>query len=308
VSPMVSIIIPAFNAMTYLPETLESALSQTYENTEVLVVDDGSTDDVVQYVSGHPDSRVRLLRKANGGLASARNKGLLSAKGDYMAFLDADDLWDATKLERQVRCLEAAKRVGLSHTGIRFIDQIGNEVNKPLGVSGNGDVRDSVVLENPVRCGSTPVVRARCFADVGGFDETLRFAEDWDMWIRIAEKHHFNAISEPLTAYRQHASNMTKSHTVIMPNMLKILDKAFARRTDYAYGLKGEAYGRACLFAAWRAYFQRDYDLARQHQLRAFQHSPRLFFCRTNISLMLNELSLCIPMAGGTRRGRPAAN
>ena len=305
-SPLVSIVIPAFNAMGHLPETLQSAQSQSHANTEILIVNDGSTDGVVEFVARQQDPRIKLLSQPNRGLAAARNTGIAAAKGAYIAFLDADDLWDAEKLACQVGALESSASAGLAHTGIRYIDRCGRPLNKPLAAFGNGSVRDSILLENPVRCGSTPVVRASCFADVGTFDESLRFSEDWDMWIRIARRYDFIAIGRPLTSYRQHEANMTKSHTVIMPNMLKILDKAFRERDGSAENLKRKAYGRAYLFAAWRAHLEDDFKLAGSHQIKAVRHSPRLFLSRTNISLMLHEISACLPAKRKLRSRRSA--
>ena len=103
--PKVSVIIPTYNAMTYLPETVESVLRQTYSNFELLIIDDGSSDQTVQWVSQLVDSRVRLISQENQGASVARNTGIAHAQGEYVAFLDADDLWEPTKLEQQVRCL-----------------------------------------------------------------------------------------------------------------------------------------------------------------------------------------------------------
>jgi glycosyltransferase involved in cell wall biosynthesis len=120
--PKVSVVIPAYNAMTYLPETVESVLKQTFTNFEVLIINDGSSDHIMQWVTQISDSRVRLISQENQGLPGARNTGIAQAQGEYVAFLDADDWWEPTKLEKQVRCFEERPGVGLVYTWTALID------------------------------------------------------------------------------------------------------------------------------------------------------------------------------------------
>ncbi len=283
----VSVIIPAYNALHFLPQTVESALAQTWQDFELLIVDDGSSDGTRDWVFQQHDSRIRMVQKPNGGLAAARNTGINTTQGEYIAFLDADDLWEPTKLERQVACLDARPEVGLVHTAIRYIDEQGREINRVLGVQGDGAVWKEVVVHNPVRCGSTPLVRRECFEVVGVFDPTLTFSEDWDMWLRIASSYHFATINEPLTLYRQHNTNMTKGYQVIMPNLEKIIERAFQNAPAESAVLKQESYGRAYLFAAWRAFFAHDFSMAKMLQKQAFAAWPKLQFEKNSLNLTL---------------------
>jgi glycosyltransferase involved in cell wall biosynthesis len=127
--PKVSVIIPAYNAMTYLPETLESVLNQTFTDFEVLIINDGSCDGVDEWASHIQDSRVRLISQANQGLPGARNTGIWHSKGEYLAFLDADDIWESSKLEKQVKCLDKNLNVGMVSSWISTIDPNGNLIN-----------------------------------------------------------------------------------------------------------------------------------------------------------------------------------
>ena len=285
--PKVSVICIVYNSMVYLPRTVASVLAQTLNDFELLIIDDGSSDNVVAWVSTLNDPRVKLISQANRGIPGARNTGIEHARGEYLAFLDGDDLWEPTKLEKQVACLEARPEVGLVHTAIRYVDANDQEVNQVLGVRGDGDVWREVVIQNPVRCGSSPLVRRECFETVGVFDPDLFFCDDWDMWIRIATRYHFTVINEPLTLYRQHGANMTKSYQAIMPNFKKVIERAF-QASDVNTPLKEEAYGRAYLFAAWRAFFARDIPMTRSLRKNAFKAYPKLRFEKNSLSLTLH--------------------
>ena len=286
-SPKVSVVIPAYNALRFLPQTVESALAQTFQDFEIIIINDGSSDGTEAWLSQTNYPQLTHITQANLGLPITRNVGIATARGEYIAFLDADDLWEPTKLERQVACLDARPKVGLVHTAIRYIDEDNREINQVLGTHGDGDVWREVVVHNPVRCGSTPLVRRECFEVVGVFDPTLTFSEDWDMWIRIASSYHFTTINEPLTLYRQHPTNMTKGYRVIMPNLAKIIEHAFENAPAGSAVLKRESYGRAYLFAAWRAFFARDFRMAKTLQKQAFGTWPKLRFEKNSLNLTL---------------------
>lgn len=286
--PRVSVVCIVYNSMTYLPATVASVLAQTFTDFELVIVDDGSSDNVIEWVSALTDARIRLVSQANKGIPGARNTGIEHARGEFIAFLDGDDLWEPMKLEKQVACLALRPEVGFVHTAIRYIDANGHEVNQVLSVRGDGDVWRDLAVQNPVRCGSTPLVRRKCFEDVGVFDPTLFFCDDWDMWIRISKRHHFAAINEPLTLYRQHGANMTKSYQAIMPNLQRVIERTFEDVPADCTSLKKEAYGRAYLFAAWRALFADDLQMTRSLRNEAFSTYPRLRFEKNSISLTLN--------------------
>jgi len=219
--PRVSIIVPAYNTLATLPETIDSLTAQTFEDLEILVVDDGSPDAVAEWVAAHPDPRVRLVRQENRGLAGARNGGIAAARGDFLGFCDGDDLWEPTKLAKHVAFLEADPAVGLSYSGSLLIDAD----SRPLGLTmtpktGNITPRD-VLLRNPVGNGSTPVIRRACLDDIAfrpagadrdqWFDESLRQSEDIECWIRIAltTGWKIDGMAEPLTRYRIIASGLS---------------------------------------------------------------------------------------------------
>lgn len=284
-SAKVSVVIPAYNSLNFLPQALASVRAQTFKDFDIIIVNDGSSDGTEAWLAQQEDSRLHIIHQPNQGASQARNAGIQWSEGEYIALLDADDLWAPTKLEKQVACLEAQPEVGLVHTAIRYIDQQGKDLQHGLNVRGEGSIWEEVVLNMPVRCGSTPLIRRSCFTEVGNFETSLQFSEEWDMWIRIARRFHFAIINEPLVFYRQHEHNMTKGYKQIAPNLEKVLGRAFQDVPEGALRIKNEAYSRAYLFAAWRAYFSGDIPEAASLHRKAFQHYPKLRFAKNSLNL-----------------------
>lgn len=292
--PKVSVVIPAYNAMTYLPDTLNSVLQQTFSDFEVLIIDDGSTDHIQAWVAQNiTDPRVRLIAQANQGLSAARNTGIANAQGEYVAFLDADDLWEPTKLEVQVRYLDNNSAVGLVYNWIAVIDAQGKPTGKVWRGDIEGDVLEEVLQRNIIDCPSV-LVRRKCFEEVGVFDRTLRSVEDWDMWIRIATRYNFGVTREALVYYRQHTSNMSKNWRVMEQAFHQVIEKSFESISPKLLPLKNNSLGYANLCLAWKALQSkdRDYQLASLFQQQAIAHYPKLRYSRENIRLTLAIASL----------------
>jgi glycosyltransferase involved in cell wall biosynthesis len=232
--PLVSVIIPAYNAEAFIQQTLGSVLSQTYKNIEVLVVDDGSQDrtpEIVRLVA-QADSRVRLLQQANVGVAIARNRAIQLSKGEYIAPLDADDVWYPEKLEKQVNCfLQASPYVGLVYCWSAHIDEENQLTGGWIAHGLEGQVFFPLVYRNFIGNASAPLMRRTCLEQVGLYNTNLKMqnaqgTEDWDIYLRIAEKYEFRVIPELLVGYRQvngsmscDYSKMTRSHNLIMKSI-----------------------------------------------------------------------------------------
>src|SRR4028119_2048415 len=161
--PKVSVIVPAYNAMSYLPETLQSVLTQTFNSFEVLIINDGSSDEIVEWASEIKDSRVKLISQENQGLSGARNTGIRSSQGEYLAFLDADDIWESSKLEKQVECLDKNLDVGMVSSWISTIEPNGNLINIYRNYKLGNELKRELFRSNIIFCGSTPLVRRMCF-------------------------------------------------------------------------------------------------------------------------------------------------
>jgi len=198
----VSIIIPAYNKAELTVKTVDSVLKQTYPNIEILVVDDGSTDNTREVLSSYQD-KIRYIYKENGGASSARNFGIKKAKGEFIGFVDCDDLYARDKVELSVTYLKKNPDFGYLHTGACFIDEkdeIVGDYSHPMSQQ-QGWVSRRLILHNFI-CNSTVFMRKSALERTGFFDEEIFTPADWDMWIRLAEIVQIGYIDYPLTYYR----------------------------------------------------------------------------------------------------------
>lgn len=203
--PRVSVIIPCYDRVEWIPAALRSVLDQDEKDLEVIVVDDGSSMDIAPWVDAR-DARVRYVRQDNRGPAAARNHGLELARGDYVAFLDSDDRFLPGKLETQLARMASHPEVLLSHTSYARIDQAG----EPLGISRSGRFSGRVYPEIYAGCPahtSTVMVRRAALGPDARFDETARIAEDILLWARLAKHRPILGIDEPLSQVRVHPRN-----------------------------------------------------------------------------------------------------
>jgi glycosyltransferase involved in cell wall biosynthesis len=253
--PRVSVIIPTYNRSKLLRVAVESALAQTYPNIEVIVVDDGSTDDTAAVMAQYAGQAI-YLKQANQDVAAARNTGIRTASGEYLTFLDDDDMILRTKIERQVQVLTSHPRVGLVHCRFYHIDEDGDLLSK-IGPLPAGAVLKELLCRNFIWAGA-PLVRRRCLEQVGLFDEGIpAICADWDMWLRIAQAGYpFACVQEPLGAYRVQRDSMLANVAKLEQAILAIFDKVFANPqlpADVA-AVKAQAYGMWRFWISWRYY------------------------------------------------------
>ncbi len=196
---LVSVIIPAFNAASCIRRAVDGVLSQTWRELEIIVVDDGSTDETLEVMAAY-GAQVRVLSQANGGPSVARNRGLIEARGRYVAFLDADDYWRPEKLARQVALLDAQPATGFCSTATSVVDPQGEAV-RDWPCCHEEPLLETLFIHSAAVSGSTSGVLARreLLLEVGGFDECLRGFEDPDLWIRLAARTAYACIPEVLT-------------------------------------------------------------------------------------------------------------
>ncbi len=234
---LVSIVIPAYNAAPTLDQTLRSVRSQTHRNLDIIVVDDGSTDATPLIADRHAaaDRRVRIFRQDNGGVAAARNTGWQQARSEIIAFIDADDLWAPTKIERQFDVLcRADQQVGLVYCWFVRIDSRGIIVGMRDGVHYEGDVLTRLFAGNFIGNGSTAMVRRHALAAVNGFDSRLRAraaegCEDFLLHCRIAESYHFAVVPERLVGYRFLPGNMSSNRAQMLRSWFLVVEEMQAR-------------------------------------------------------------------------------
>ncbi|ARV57780.1 family 2 glycosyl transferase [Nostocales cyanobacterium HT-58-2] len=225
--PLVSVIIPAYNAEAFIAQTLHSVISQTYKNIEIFVVDDGSQDRTAEIVKSfaQKDNRIVFFKQANSGVAAARNLAIHKSSGEYIAPIDADDIWDIRKIEKQVKLLLSSEpSVGLVYTRSVFIDEQGSVIGKYHQADNffdsqvvEGDVYTALLYSNFLANASVPLIRRACFEQVGYYNCKLRAqnaqgCEDWDMHMRIAEFYQFRVVPEFLVGYRQVVGSMSANY------------------------------------------------------------------------------------------------
>lgn len=206
--PSVSVIIPTFNRGRFIGGAVRSVLAQTYGDLEVVVVDDGSTDDTRAVIESIADPRLRYIHQGNQGRSHARNVALGVARGRYITFLDSDDLYLPGKVEIQVRYLEAHPGTGMVYTSAYCIDGEGNRLDHVYEATVSGKIYEDIAFFTPVTI-TLPTVMARreVFETVGGFDERMHRFEDTDMWRRIAKSYVIDAMPEPTCLLRTHDDN-----------------------------------------------------------------------------------------------------
>lgn len=225
----VSIIIPAYNKADMTAKVVESVLNQTYRNIEVIVVDDGSTDNTRQRLIPYTD-KIKYVYKENGGACSARNVGIRFSTGEYIGFLDCDDLYLPEKIGLSVDFLERHPDFGLVYNAAYFIDEKENilRIFSHYKSRHTGWIANGLLLRNFI-CNSTVIIRRSCFEKVGIFDETIFIPADWDMWLRLAEQYKVGYINLPLTYFRISDSYIIRHIEQTKREEFAFLGKAFQR-------------------------------------------------------------------------------
>ncbi len=243
---LVSVVVPAYNGQATLDETLRSVRGQTHEALEIIVVDDGSTDSTRAIAEQHAaaDARVRVLHQPNAGVAAARNAGWQDARSPFIAFVDADDLWAPTKIERQLDALHAGgDRVGLVYCWFVRIDHASRIVGLHEGPLWQGDVMQPILMSNFIGNGSSALMRREALVEAGGFDAGLQTkgahgCEDYLLYFRVAETWHFALVPDRLVGYRQLPDNMSSDRTRMLRSWMLVHDEMIARHPDRARAAK----------------------------------------------------------------------
>ncbi len=279
--PTVSVIMPAYNQARYLGEAVRSVLGQDFGDFELIVVDDGSTDDTPSVAEGVRDGRVRYIRQANRGLSGARNTGLRHASGALVTFLDSDDLFTPRNLSVLVSALAEHPQAGLVRGGTTFVGEDGAALaaaRPPQPPQPPLTGGPELLLGNRMAVGSQLLHRA-WLDRVGFFDEGLRACEDWDMWLRLARAGcGMASVAQTVFLYRTHAGQMTRGAARMRQAMLAVLDKTFAAPDLPASwrAMRDKAYAAAYVRAAARAYHAAEYADAQRDLTEAIRLDPAL--------------------------------
>lgn len=239
----ISVVIPTYNYGRFIGNAIESVLAQTIPVDEIIVVDDGSTDDTERVVRGY-GGKVRYIKQDNKGVSAARNTGVENSSGDFIAFLDADDTWLPKTVESQIEKFREDEKIGLVHCASRIFDGKTGKTIFLNTLGKEGWVADDLLLfEEPSVNGCVFMVNRKAFDAVGGFDTRLKIGEDWDLCYRIARKFKVGHISKPLVNVRSHGEN---SHLNIreMERSTRIAwNKAFDTDDENILRLRRRAFG-----------------------------------------------------------------
>ena len=229
-TPFISVVIPAYNAAVFLPEVIQSVMEQSYSEWELLVIDDGSTDNTATLVSDYSqsDSRVRLISKENGGVSVARNLGTEIAKGELIAFLDSDDLWLKDKLSVHVDYMKSHPQVGVSFSRVELIESDGSTTNKLTDNIVDTLKPQDLFYSNPTVTTSNLVIRKSVFQELDGFDTSMQYNEDIDLLFRLAIQNHWKieGIDQVLVQYRLHSSGLSSTLKKMEEGWVTLMTKA----------------------------------------------------------------------------------
>lgn len=286
-NPLVSIIIPAYNAELYIEKAINSILIQSHQNFEIIVVNDGSTDSTETIVKQYFDTRIQLISQPNGGMSNARNAGLRVAIGDFISFLDSDDYWLPEKLEKQVSLLQDNPGLGFCSTQTRVETPDGEFVNDWLCPVINISTLHTIMSESASIAGSASSVLARKEVQLkaGFFDESLTGLEDTDMWIRFSAISNYCCIPETLTVILKRPNSVSRSLSNMRNSGLEVLQKnrhLLDKKSQKNFWHSAYA-SMLCDYAKWEARSGLKIR-AIKHLLEALFHAP---FSRGRLSLSL---------------------
>jgi glycosyltransferase involved in cell wall biosynthesis len=240
----VSVVIPTYNYGQFIAEAIDSVLQQTCPVDEIIIVDDGSTDETRAVVEAFGD-RVRYIKQENAGVCAARNRGVAETSGEVIAFLDADDIWEANKVEKQLAAFVEDPEVALVHCGMREFDSRTGETLRLFLEGGEGWVAKEMAKweKHIIGPSSTLMVKREVFDVVGNFDTQLKNGEDWEFCFRVAYKYKIGVVLAPLLNYRNHGINATKNVAEMERSTLIAWEKVFKTDDQSIRRLRRRSYG-----------------------------------------------------------------
>ena len=223
--PHFSVIIPCYNSERFIRETLNSVLTQTYTDFEIIIVDDGSVDDTRSIIESFDDSRIQYHFQSNRGLSATRNRLIELAKGELIAFLDHDDIWISNKLEQQIKCFNQSPEVMLVYTNGKTVDDAGNIYGNYISSTElhSGQVFGELLARNFIILSST-ILKKSVLNEIGMFDESFHVAEEYDLFLRLAHSHAIDYVDEPLTLYRIHENAESRDFNKAFEETARLYD------------------------------------------------------------------------------------
>ena len=298
--PLISVIIPAHNAEAFIERTLDSVLTQTYKNIEVLVVDDGSQDKTVEIVRSvaQRDPRVIFLQQSNAGVAAARNTAIRASRGEFIAPIDADDIWYPRNLEKQVQCmLQSPPSVGFVYSWSLEIDEQGALSGGFHASQHHGEAFLKLVNQFFIGNASSTLIRRICLEEVGGYNCNLRAqgaqgCEDWDLYLRIAERYHISVVPEFLVGYRQITNSMSRNYTSMAKSQALVLRALRSKHPELMPAVYRWSTSRFCLYLAHRSNRDQDFAGVLTWLSQSLKLDPSMMLIRHDLYILLAQVWL----------------
>ena len=251
--PLISVIIPVFNGEKTIRDTVESVLKQTFTDFEIIAINDGSQDSTLAILNQIKDERLRVVSYSNAGVSISRNRGLALAKGEFISFLDADDLWTPDKLEAQLRALQAHPQAAVAYSWSDWVNESGQFLRAGGHITVNGKAYETLLVRDFVESGSNPLIRKQALDEVGEFDSSVTPAEDWDMWLRLAARYEFVTVPSPQILYRISPNSASFNVWKMEVGSLRVIERAFTDAPESLQSLKKEVLASRYKYLTFKA-------------------------------------------------------
>ena len=296
----ISVIIPAYNAQHTILETIESVQQQTFKELEIIVINDGSTDQTLDKVKSIKDSRILVFDYPNSGASIARNRGISKASGDYISFIDADDLWTKDKLEKQLTALQNNPQASVSYSWIAIMlenkessaDRVSYFPGKKVFFEGN--IYSQLLLENFIANGSNILAKKEAIASIEKFDSSLKIGEDWDFYLRLAAKYCYVLVPEHQVIYRKSSTSLSTDVSNMEKDSLRIIERAYQNAPQELQFQKNKSIARLSIICG-RSYFElnrnsQDIIEAKQRLWKSIKLDPLILFSQDTLALLVKIL------------------
>lgn len=296
--PKISVVVPTYNSKQTILETINSVLEQTFTDFELIVINDGSTDNTLELLENIKDTRLKIYSYDNGGLSAARNRGIVRSTGEFISFVDADDLWTKDKLELQFQALQNNPQAGVAYSWTICMGNDGSSFHPGVSESFAGNVYPNLLVCNFIGSGSNVLIRKEAIESVGYFDETLKSCEDWDYWLRLAPKYDFVVVPQPQIIYRLSSGAMSSKLDVMQKYQNLVLERAFKAAPLELQYLKNQGLAYINLFMT-RLILSRSDDaknvqIAGQKLWEAISLYPKILLSKESLILLTKLLILRI--------------
>lgn len=304
--PCVSVIVPAYNAEKTILETIKSIQAQTFSDFELIVINDGSSDRTIELLNTINDPRLKVFSYENGGLPIARNRGIQRAAGEFITFIDADDLWKPSKLEAQLKALQAYPEAGVVYSWTAFIDENSDFLYAWEPLHWQGNIYPKLLIRNFISSGSNILIRRQFVQAAGEFDPNLKSVEDWDYYLRLAALCPFAVVPEYHILYRRSTQSMTSKIEIMENANLTVIERAFKAAPPELQYLKNQSLANAYRYLAKQCLFngsdRQGVQQAQRKLLKAIQLSPKILLNRETLRLVLKLLTVKFLPQGTARR------